>query len=235
MPSKSKSQQRLMGAAYSYTTGQTKDIPEEVKKVARSFMKQGKRKGKKSLRDFAKTNHKNLPQQVKENKYIKSFALFESKRAETFETAKKMLDEIYGVKDIIKFTPNYSEFLIDLQDFIDRVEGSKPHPLFIDDVDEEDDNTYNFATNYFNNFNQFLKMINEFENKFGEFDMFVSPIWRGRTKEDLEYNDVYADTLYIKTEPIKEIQEFFDSRYNCDEFSKEISEKGDSYIRVWWD
>ena len=80
MPSKSKSQQRLMGAAYPYATGQTKDVPEEIKKVAQSFMKKGKKKGKKSLRDFAKTKHKNLPQKVKENlTHLIDFSKFSDK------------------------------------------------------------------------------------------------------------------------------------------------------------
>lgn len=58
MPSKSKKQQRLMGAAYAYATGQNKDVPDYIKDVAKSFMKKGKKKGTKSLRDFAKTKHK---------------------------------------------------------------------------------------------------------------------------------------------------------------------------------
>ena len=64
MPSKSKSQQKLMGAAYAYATGQTKDVPDYIKNVAKSFMKIGKKKGKKALRDFAKTKHKGLPEKV---------------------------------------------------------------------------------------------------------------------------------------------------------------------------
>ena len=64
MPSVSKKQQRLMGAAYAYAKGEIKDAPEIVKDVAKSFMKKGKRKGKKSLRDFAKTKHKGLPEKI---------------------------------------------------------------------------------------------------------------------------------------------------------------------------
>jgi len=62
--SKSKKQQRLMGAAYAYASGKNKDAPEIVKDVAKSFMKKGKRKGEKSLRDFAKTKHKELPEKI---------------------------------------------------------------------------------------------------------------------------------------------------------------------------
>lgn len=65
MPSKSKSQQRLMGSSYAYLKGETKDVPKNIKNVAMSFMKKGK-KGKKSLRDFAKTKHKNLPEKLDE-------------------------------------------------------------------------------------------------------------------------------------------------------------------------
>lgn len=64
MPSKSKKQQRLMGAAYAYATGQNKNVPDYIKDVAKSFMKKGKKKGTKSLRDFAKTKHKGLPEKV---------------------------------------------------------------------------------------------------------------------------------------------------------------------------
>jgi hypothetical protein len=75
MPSKSKSQQRLMGSAYAYATGQTKDVPEEIKNVAKSFMKL--EKGKKKLRKFAKTKHKNLPEKTKESfTYILHFDKF---------------------------------------------------------------------------------------------------------------------------------------------------------------
>ena len=53
-----------MGAAYAYATGQNKDVPDYIKDVAKSFMKKGKKKGTKSLRDFAKTKHKGLPEKV---------------------------------------------------------------------------------------------------------------------------------------------------------------------------
>jgi hypothetical protein len=78
MPSKSAAQQKLMGAAYAWATGKTKDVPDRIKDVARSFMKAGKKKGKKSLRDFAKTKHKNLPNKVSENlTYIDNWQNFE--------------------------------------------------------------------------------------------------------------------------------------------------------------
>ena len=64
MPSKSKAQQRLLGAAYAYAKGEIKDAPKVIKDMAKSFMKRGKKKGTKSLRDFAKTKHKGLPEKV---------------------------------------------------------------------------------------------------------------------------------------------------------------------------
>jgi hypothetical protein len=76
--SKSKKQQRLMGAAYAYAKGDIKDAPEIVKDVAKSFMKKGKRKGEKSLRDFAKTKHKELPEKIKESlTHLVRFSEFE--------------------------------------------------------------------------------------------------------------------------------------------------------------
>ena len=67
MPALSKKQQRLMGMAYAYAKGEMKDAPDSIKRVAKSFMKKGKRKGKKSLRDFAKTKHNGLPNKVNES------------------------------------------------------------------------------------------------------------------------------------------------------------------------
>ena len=64
MPAKSKAQQRLLGAAYAYAKGELKDAPKIIKDVAKSFMKKGKKKGTKSLKDFAKTKHKGLPEKV---------------------------------------------------------------------------------------------------------------------------------------------------------------------------
>lgn len=59
-----------MGAAYAYLKGDNKDVPENIKKVALSFMKKGK-KGAKKLKHFAKTKHKNLPEKVSENIVLK--------------------------------------------------------------------------------------------------------------------------------------------------------------------
>lgn len=67
MPSVSKSQQRLMGQAYAYKTGELKlkDLnPEyayEIKDLAKSMTK-------KQLKDFASTKHDKLPNKVKESK-----------------------------------------------------------------------------------------------------------------------------------------------------------------------
>lgn len=70
MPAKSKSQRRLLSYAYAYAKGDAPDAPESIKKVARSFMKRGKRKGLKALRDFAKTKESKLPQKVDEGVVI---------------------------------------------------------------------------------------------------------------------------------------------------------------------
>jgi hypothetical protein len=73
MPSKSKSQQRLMGLALSYKRGKKKlkDLPaslsKKIKKMSKSMTDD-------QLSDFAKTKHKDLPQKVSEN--IKSFSEF---------------------------------------------------------------------------------------------------------------------------------------------------------------
>jgi len=71
MPSKSKKQQRLMGMAYAHAKGDMPDASDQVKDLAKSFMKRGKKRGLKKLRDFASTKHDNL----KENK-IQRFEQF---------------------------------------------------------------------------------------------------------------------------------------------------------------
>jgi hypothetical protein len=79
MASKSKSQQRLMGMAYAYSKGEMKDASPSVKKLAKSFMKKGKKKGTKSLKDFAKTKHIGLPEKVKESmNHLVRFSEFKS-------------------------------------------------------------------------------------------------------------------------------------------------------------
>lgn len=70
MPAKSKKQQRLMGMAYAYSKGELKDAPESVKRVAKSFLK-NKKKGKDSLRHFAKTSHTNIPEKIKESHILR--------------------------------------------------------------------------------------------------------------------------------------------------------------------
>jgi hypothetical protein len=70
MPSKSKTQQRLMGQAYAYKTGDLKvndmdpKYADEIKKLAKSMTK-------KQLKDFASTKHKGLPEKVEESKIMK--------------------------------------------------------------------------------------------------------------------------------------------------------------------
>jgi len=84
MPSRSKTQQRLMGAAYAFATGENKDVSKSAKNVAKSFIKaetkdadtkkekeKGRKRAIKKLRDFASTKHDNLPEKVEESKIIK--------------------------------------------------------------------------------------------------------------------------------------------------------------------
>lgn len=67
----SKSQQRLMGFALSCINDRSKDCPENIKKVAKSFLKN--KNGLKKLKDFAKTKHYNLPERVEEVMSFKKF------------------------------------------------------------------------------------------------------------------------------------------------------------------
>lgn len=60
MPSRSRTQQRLMGAAWAYRKGKIDDAPEKSKKIANSNISD------KSLHAFAATKHKGLPERIKE-------------------------------------------------------------------------------------------------------------------------------------------------------------------------
>lgn len=55
MPSKSKSQQRLMGMVHAYQKGELKNASKQVKDMAKSMKK-------KDAKKFAKTKHKGLPE-----------------------------------------------------------------------------------------------------------------------------------------------------------------------------
>jgi hypothetical protein len=76
MPSKSKTQRRLMGWAYSVKKAgkkskKYKEAPQNIKDLADSMTK-------KDLKDFAKTDHKGLPEKKKKKNesHIKSFSDF---------------------------------------------------------------------------------------------------------------------------------------------------------------
>jgi hypothetical protein len=72
MPSISKKQQRLMGMAYAHAKGDMPDASDAVRDLAKSFMKRGKKRGLKKLKDFASTKHDGL----KENR-IERFDQFQ--------------------------------------------------------------------------------------------------------------------------------------------------------------
>jgi hypothetical protein len=71
MPSRSKKQQRLMGMAYAWAKGDMPKASDSVKKLAKSFLKKGKRKGLKKLKDFASTKHNTLPEKISENHILR--------------------------------------------------------------------------------------------------------------------------------------------------------------------
>jgi hypothetical protein len=116
MPSRSKTQQRLMGAAYAFATGENKDVPKAAKDVAKSFIKNetegsksktAKEKAKKrainKLRDFAKTKHDKLPEKIEEkvltfNQFIKEGYTFEDFTLDDMEMVKELYEE--GLTDV---------------------------------------------------------------------------------------------------------------------------------------
>ncbi len=108
MPSRSKTQQRLMGAAYAYASGENKDVPKAAKNVAKSFLKgadtkKEKEKAIKKLRDFAKTKHKGLPEKVEErimsfNSFVRENYTFEDFTLSDMEFVKELYEE--GLTDV---------------------------------------------------------------------------------------------------------------------------------------
>jgi hypothetical protein len=86
MPSRSRTQQRLMGQALAFKRGEIKSedldqrYADRIKKLSKSM-------STKQLRDFAKTKHKNLPEKIQEHvfefeqsdqklKHLKNFKQF---------------------------------------------------------------------------------------------------------------------------------------------------------------
>jgi hypothetical protein len=69
MPSTSKSQQRLMGMVHAYKKGELKNASPTIKKIAKNMTK-------KSVKDFAQTEHDGLPEKVKKESRIYDFKKF---------------------------------------------------------------------------------------------------------------------------------------------------------------
>ena len=102
MPARSKTQQRLMGLAYAYKTGdvKSKDLntkyADDVKKIANSMTK-------KKLKDFASTKHKNLPEKLEErimkfDSFVRENYTFEDFTLNDIEYVKELYEE--GLTDI---------------------------------------------------------------------------------------------------------------------------------------
>jgi len=128
MPSKSKSQQRLMGQAYAYKKGdlKAKDLnpkyADEIKDLAKSMTK-------KQLEDFAKTDHKGLPQKVKESRIMNFESFNESKTT---------------YRDIERFLyKSYKERPTD--DDAELAERAIMNPDFQDVAEEMEDNEWPFT------------------------------------------------------------------------------------------
>lgn len=101
MPSRSKTQQRLMGQAYAYKKGDLKakdlnpDYADEIKKLSKSMTQ-------KQLKDFAGTKHKGLPEKVEEK--IKKFNSFN----ESFSDEESPIKVKHLIEYLKKFDPEMS-------------------------------------------------------------------------------------------------------------------------------
>lgn len=101
MPARSKTQQRLMGLAYAFKSGdvKSKDLnpkyADEIKKISKSMTK-------KQLKDFAKTKHKGLPEKVEErimsfSSFVRENYTFEDFTLSDMEMVKELYEE--GLQD----------------------------------------------------------------------------------------------------------------------------------------
>ena len=54
-------QRKLLGYAYACATGKSKNCPDSIMNISKSFTKKNKKKGLKNLRSFARTKHTGLP------------------------------------------------------------------------------------------------------------------------------------------------------------------------------
>lgn len=77
MPAVSISQQQLMGMALCYKRGECDDVPEEVKKLAKTMTL-------KQLQDFAKTKHTGLPKHVNNESVIYKTKYIDSNKINSF-------------------------------------------------------------------------------------------------------------------------------------------------------
>lgn len=105
-----------MGYAYAFATGKVKNCPDAIKDVAKSFTKKNKKKGIKSLRDFAKTKHEGLPM-YKENIILKfiDFKMNENNDVISFLYSFKNADLNGYINDFLTTNRNHkSEYIEDI-------------------------------------------------------------------------------------------------------------------------
>lgn len=126
-------QRNLMGYAYACATGKTEDCPSSIKNIANSFMKKSKRKGIKSLRDFASTKHIGLPYKKNEQIIIKfeNFMIKELREVEDDDVISYLYSlndvELTGfVNDFI--TANKSDKKECMDDIISEIEKKNINP-----------------------------------------------------------------------------------------------------------
>ena len=113
MPSVSRTQQRLMGAAYGVrkfmdTRGKEGLDPDNIDpRYKDEIVKIAKNMDKKSLRDYAKTKHNNLPEEVEEGKIPTIFSYLspeENKPKKRSESSK-----MQNLSDYREFVEKYKE------------------------------------------------------------------------------------------------------------------------------
>lgn len=115
-------QRKLMGYAYACATGKAKNCPDSIRDVAKSFTKKNKKKGIKSLRDFAKTKHDGLPL-YKENFILKfnEFKMNENNDVIAFLYSFKNPDLNGYINDFLTTSSNMkSEYIEDILDEVSK-------------------------------------------------------------------------------------------------------------------
>jgi len=142
------------------------------------------------------------------------------------DQARDILSQVYTIVDEVPLSGEFSDFLVDYQDFFNIVDK------YGDD--------YCFATNGIDTKISDIKYYIEYELDFSPRIM-IAPYWVSRSPSDIlsfKKYTIYSDTLYLlidSDELSSEEVETIGRKYNADEYNLCKSKNGEIYLRLWWD